>query len=78
MPSRMGCAPLWIFVPVHSDRALAPNVDLRGSIGSWQMLWALRLEPPILNDGGVPMWLTVCVLTIALAIGFAAVAITLE
>ena len=38
------------------------------------MLWALRPELPILNDGGVPMWLTVCVLTIALAIGFAAVA----
>jgi hypothetical protein len=29
------------------------------------MLWALRPELPILNDGGVPMWLTVCVLTIA-------------
>ena len=25
MPSRMGCAPLWIFVPVLSDRALAPT-----------------------------------------------------
>ena len=33
------------------------------------MLWALRPKLPILNDGGVPMWLTVCVLTIALAIG---------
>ena len=42
------------------------------------MLCALRPELPILNDGGVPMWLTVCVLTIALAIGFAAVAIALE
>ena len=42
------------------------------------MLWALRPELPIINDGGVPMWLTVCVLTIALAIGFAAVAIALE
>ena len=25
MPSRMGCAPLWNFVPVLSDRALAPT-----------------------------------------------------
>ena len=36
------------------------------------MLWALRPKLPILNDGGVPMWLTVCVLTIALAIGWGA------
>jgi len=39
----------------------------------------MQLEMPYHNHlGGVSMWLTVCVLTIALAIGFAAVAITLE
>ena len=42
------------------------------------MPWAIRPEHPILNGGGVPMWLVVCVLTIALAIGFAAVAMALE